>query len=201
MHIRPLKHFNERPADTKIDTVIIHSMTNCTPEDLQPSAERCCELLDNNEVSAHYLITPEGEIWQCVSENNRAWHAGTGKSKMPYVGALYENDSQGLDNRGANEGESINDFSIGIELITPLDNSFTDAQYEKLNLLLSEIISRHPIKNILGHDHIAPGRKTDPGEKFDWRRIYGAPSSPAQSSSNGSSAVRIGIKDGIVIAK
>ena len=145
--IRPLPHSNDRPADTLIDTIIVHSMTagdQCT-------VEQCVQLLDAHTVSAHYLIGRDGEIWQCVSEELRAWHAGA--SVMPF-----ENDNR----------PGVNDFSIGIELITFTDHTFTSQQYESLAKLIREISLRHPLQYVLGHEHIAPGRKTDPGPHFDW---------------------------------
>ncbi len=67
--------------------------------------------------------------------------------------------------------EGVNDFSIGIELLTSPAQDFTEAQYLELANLINAICSRHPIRNIVGHDHIAPGRKSDPGPTFNWKHL------------------------------
>ena len=143
----PLPYFNERPANTAIDTLIIHSI--CAGDSC--SAEACASLLDLHQVAAHYIIDRDGTLYQSVDEKDRAWHAG--ESILPF-----KDDQRTV----------INDFSIGVELITPPDNSFTEAQYDTLAELTKEITLRHPLKYVLGHEHISPGRKTDPGINFDW---------------------------------
>lgn len=114
----------------------------------------CALILEQHQVSAHYLLGRAGTVCQTVSEDNRAWHAGP--SSMPF-----EDDHR----------QGVNDFSIGIELLTSPAQDFTDAQYLELANLINAICSRHPIRNIVGHDHIAPGRKTDPGPTFNWHRL------------------------------
>ncbi len=149
---KPLIHANERPVGTAVDTIIIHSLyAKDQPEPVSIAA--CFSVLDACQVSAHYLISRDGEIWRLVDEEKRAWHAGV--SKMPFS----------EDGR-----ENVNHFSIGIELIATEESGFTDLQYEALTRLTLEIIQRHPIKSILGHEHVAPGRKVDPGPLFDWAR-------------------------------
>ena len=69
---------------------------------------------------------------------------------------------------GDDSRESVNAFSIGVELVATETSGFTKMQYKHLATLTMDIVARHPIKAILGHDHIAPGRKTDPGPNFDW---------------------------------
>jgi AmpD protein len=150
---KPLKHFNDRPADTAIDTIIIHSLYAKDAKE-QMSALACHSILDTCEVSAHYLISREGEVWRLVDEAKRAWHAGVSKMPLP-------DDSR----------EGVNHFSIGIELIATEESGFTPEQYESLALLIFDISSRQPIRNVLGHEHIAPGRKVDPGPNFDWPRL------------------------------
>lgn len=144
-----LAHFDERPQGTAIDTIVVHSLyaEDCpTPDD--PMA--CIDALDRHKVAAHYLIDRAGNVWRNVPEEKRAWHAGV--SRMPRDGR-----------------EGVNAFSIGIELIGVEGAPFTNDQYESLALLCREIVSRHPIADIVGHEHIAPGRKTDPGPLFDWK--------------------------------
>lgn len=114
------------------------------------------------KVSSHYMIDRDGTIVRLVDDNNVAWHAG--KSKMPTDGR-----------------EGVNGFSIGIELTashpaddpsvkTPED-AYTAAQYESLNKLIAHLCKEHPITAVVGHDEIAPGRKTDPGPLFQWEKV------------------------------
>ncbi|MBT0956172.1 N-acetylmuramoyl-L-alanine amidase [Alphaproteobacteria bacterium KMM 3653] len=104
------------------------------------------------EVSAHYVICPEGRVWQLVDEAMRAWHAGAGR-----WGAL----------------EDVNSHSIGIELVNTGGTPFAEPQMAALEGLLSGLKARHgvPVERIVGHSCIAPGRKIDPGARFDWRRL------------------------------
>src|SRR5262245_27939094 len=114
------------------------------------SALACKELLDQAQVSAHYLIDREGFTYQLVAENDRAWHAGV--SKMP-----------------ASERCGVNDFSIGVELIGFDSNGshvlsaahsqtvgFTESQYQALGELTRDLLKRFPIHYIVGHSAIAP---------------------------------------------
>lgn len=102
------------------------------------------------EVSAHFYIRRGGETWQFVSCDERAWHAG----------------------RSSHRGRAnCNDFSIGIELEGLEGGPFEPAQYAALQRLCRDVMLRYPIKSIAGHEHIAPGRKQDPGTGFDWQRL------------------------------
>ncbi len=150
-HLRHLStdQFEERPEGIEIDTIILHSMHNPARKD-RFSAQSCKECLDKYGVSSHYLIDLDGTVWQLVAEDKKAWHAGT--STMPGDGR-----------------KSVNDFSIGIELIGTEDRDFTPSQYRALALLTQEILSRHPVRYIYGHCDVAPDRKTDPWG-FDWFR-------------------------------
>ena len=113
--------------------------------------ERLCD--PAAEVSAHYLIDEDGTVIRLVDEDKRAWHAG-----RSYW-------------RGVTD---INSASVGIELVNPGHEfgyrPFTDAQMDALIPLLADIVRRHGIApaNVVGHSDIAPARKTDPGELFDW---------------------------------
>ncbi|MGV1015058.1 MAG: N-acetylmuramoyl-L-alanine amidase, partial [Methyloceanibacter sp.] len=108
------------------------------------------------KVSAHYLVDEEGRIAQIVAEEERAWHAG----QSQWAG---ETD--------------LNSCSIGIEIHNPGHDfdypDFTEAQMQAVEALCLDILSRHPIPKdrVLAHSDIAPGRKRDPGEKFDWARL------------------------------
>ncbi len=108
------------------------------------------ENIRDMRVSAHFLIRRDGTIVQFVPTVLRAWHAGV---------SVFEGR------------ERCNDFSIGIELEGTDTLAYTDAQYERLAALAAAIRARHPIRAVRGHEHIAPGRKTDPGVAFDWERF------------------------------
>jgi AmpD protein len=103
--------------------------------------------IEGLQVSAHFFIQRGGELWQFVSCDDRAWHAGLSSHR-------------GRDN--------CNDFSIGIELEGLESDRFEPAQYETLCALLSAIALQYPIQHVAGHEHIAAGRKNDPGTGFDW---------------------------------
>lgn len=139
-----------------IDTIVIHSMYAAEAgEEDQYSIAACIHLLNSLEVSAHYFIDKTGKIAQSVDEVRQAWQAG--KSKMPTP------DSR----------EKVNAFSVGIELIGKEEDGFTEEQYLSLVGLVAQIMSRLPIRNIVGHSDIAtaevrPDPKTDPGVNFDW---------------------------------
>lgn len=116
----------------------------------QAALERLCD--PSAEVSAHYLIGREGRLWQLVDEGHRAWHAGAG-------------EWAGLDD--------INSRSIGIELDNTGDHPFPEPQMAALETLLPGIMLRHQIlpAGVIGHSDMAPGRKFDPGLRFDWTRL------------------------------
>ncbi len=102
------------------------------------------------KVSAHFFIRRAGAIVQFVSCDERAWHAG----------------------RSAWRGrDGCNDFSVGVELEGLEGGDFTTAQYRALARLLRAVAGRYPIVDVVGHEHVAPGRKQDPGPGFDWRRL------------------------------
>jgi AmpD protein len=98
-------------------------------------------------VSAHFLIRRDGSLLQFVATGQRAWHAGVSRF---------------------GERERCNDFSIGIEMEGTDAVAFDAAQYATLAALTLALQARHGFADVAGHDHIAPGRKTDPGPFFDW---------------------------------
>ncbi|APE42849.1 N-acetylmuramoyl-L-alanine amidase [Sulfitobacter alexandrii] len=104
------------------------------------------------EVSAHYLIAADGRCLQLVAEEMRAWHAGAGE----WAGQ-----------------QDINSRSIGIELDNRGDHPFSEPQMQVLEKLLRDLMDRWgiPAAGVLGHSDIAPGRKQDPGPRFDWQRL------------------------------
>jgi len=121
-------------------------------ESAKAALDRLCD--PASQVSAHWLIEEDGTIWSLVDEQHRAWHAGQ---------AYWAGETD------------INSRSIGIELVNPGHEfgyrPFPAAQMEALASLARDIIARHPIPphRVLGHSDVAPDRKTDPGELFDWQ--------------------------------
>ena len=144
-------NFNPRDNINLLDTIIIH-YTGMKSAEL--ALNHLCD--KDSKVSAHYFVNEEGEIWQLVDDLDVAWHAGV---------------SQWLNRK------NLNDTSIGIELVNPGHQygyeTFTEKQYKSLEKLIEMLIKKHDIKKdrILGHSDIAPSRKLDPGEKFDWHRL------------------------------
>ena len=164
----PSSHFRQGRR-AAIDAIVIHyiSAVNIAPDD-PFNLEQILDLLkkpiqyDAGEgqlktvrVSAHYLISRQGEIYKLVDEQNVAWHAG--------ISSL----------RGRHIDNSCNEFSIGIELMGGKNFDYTDEQYQALIELIRDIRTRYniAIENIVGHDFIAPGRKEDPGPHFDWDKV------------------------------
>jgi N-acetyl-anhydromuramoyl-L-alanine amidase len=158
----PSPNFGPRPADMPVNLAVVHSIslppgeygTGCVQalftNQLDWDAHPYFQTIRGLEVSAHFFITREGCTWQFVSADDRAWHAG--KSHW-----------QGRDN--------CNDFSIGIELEGLEGHCFESAQYTALQQLLMHLAMHYPIKGVAGHEHIAPGRKNDPGPGFDWEQL------------------------------
>jgi len=152
-------NFNSRPEGACIDLIVVHSISLPPGEYGGPEVRQlfCNELdctthpyferLRGLAVSAHFYIRRNGELWQFVSCDQRAWHAGSSR----YRGR-----------------ESCNDDSVGIELEGIEGGSFEAAQYESLSGICAALAQRYPIEHIAGHEHIAPGRKADPGAGFDW---------------------------------
>ncbi len=126
--------------------------------------QRCADALDRlcdpaAKVSAHWLVDEDGTVYRLVGEDRRAWHAGVAHW------------------RGHDD---VNARSIGIELHNPGHEfgyrPFPQAQMAALIPLCRDILARHPIppRNIVGHSDVAPARKQDPGERFDWARLAAA---------------------------
>jgi N-acetyl-anhydromuramoyl-L-alanine amidase len=105
------------------------------------------------QVSSHFLVRRDGELLQFVSCDQRAWHAGASSW------------------RGRTD---CNDFSIGVELEGLEGGSFEVPQYEALATLVKALARHYPIAALAGHEHVAPGRKQDPGPGFDWPRLQAA---------------------------
>ena len=155
-------NFSARPDAAAVSLALIHSIS------LPPGqfgGDAIEQLFDNRldwdahpyyaqirglTVSSHFVIRRAGELLQFVSCDERAWHAGTSQW-------------QGREN--------CNDYSIGIELEGLEGMCFESAQYAALTRLLYAIAQHYPLDAVAGHEHVASGRKQDPGSGFDWRRL------------------------------
>lgn len=140
-----------RPKGTPVDMLVLHYTG------MRSAEEALTWMCDPaSKVSAHYCIDEAGTITRLVPESSRAWHAGVSHW------------------RGHTD---LNSRSIGIELVNPGHEfgyrAFPEVQMRTLVLLASAILRRHPIpvRNVVGHSDIAPSRKQDPGELFDWPRL------------------------------
>lgn len=161
----PSPNFDERPADSQIDLLVIHCISLPPGEFGTGRIEKFfCNALDSSEhpyfeeisaleVSSHLLVDRTGGVVQFVPLHKRAWHAGD---------SVFQGRSR------------CNDFSIGIELEGTDDSAFSDEQYTTLIGLIRVLRSSYSgLKNapVIGHSDIAPGRKTDPGSEFNWARL------------------------------
>lgn len=152
-------NFGPRPADAHVDLVVVHAISLPPGEYGGPQVEALfTNTLDweahpyyahirGIEVSAHFFIRRDGEVVQFVSCDDRAWHAG----RSHYRGR-----------------DDCNNDSIGIELEGLDGQTFETAQYNSLVQLTRDIAQCYPIAHVAGHEHVAPGRKQDPGPGFDW---------------------------------
>lgn len=155
----PSPNFDARAEGTPISLLVIHNISlppgqfgGTYIEDLFCNRLDCdahpyFDQLRMLRVSAHFLVRRDGEVIQFVSANDRAWHAGASN----FCGR-----------------ERCNDFSIGIELEGTDFAPFDTRQYASLTALTLALRVRYPLSDVVGHEHIAPGRKTDPGPFFDW---------------------------------
>jgi N-acetyl-anhydromuramyl-L-alanine amidase AmpD len=141
--------FSHSSVERSIDTIIIHSSYNALGGDVY-EVNKVIEEYKAYGVAPHYLVGRDGTVYQLVKESDVAYHAGT--STMP-------------DGR-----TNVNNFSVGIEVLTTETEKPTDAQYQSLLNLIAYIKKNNPITSILGHNQIAPGRKTDPWN-FNWDKI------------------------------
>jgi N-acetyl-anhydromuramoyl-L-alanine amidase len=155
-------NFGARPDGVAIDLVIVHSISLPPGEyggdaieqlftnRLDWGAHPYYAQIRGIAVSAHFVIRRDGELLQFVSCDARAWHAGVSSW------------------RGRSD---CNDDSVGIELEGLEGDTFEAAQYTALASLIAEVGRRYPIASVAGHEHVAPGRKHDPGPGFDWVRL------------------------------
>lgn len=155
-------NFGPRPTEACIDLIVVHAIslppgqygtdavqrlfTNQLDWDAHPYFQGIRGL----QVSSHFYIQRDGALWQFVSCDDRAWHAGA---------SAYRGKS------------NCNDDSVGIELEGMEGDRFEDAQYQCLAQVCLDLEQHYPIAHVAGHEHIAPGRKHDPGPGFDWPRL------------------------------
>jgi N-acetyl-anhydromuramoyl-L-alanine amidase len=152
-------NFGPRPDGSCIDLIVLHSISlppgryggpeveQFFTNRLDVSAHPYFERLHGVEVSTHFFVRRDGAVVQFVDADARAWHAGA---------SCWRGRS------------NCNDDSVGIELEGLEGETFEPAQYRALALLCEQLRQRYPIEHIAGHEHIAPGRKLDPGPGFDW---------------------------------
>ena len=178
-HFVASPNFDERPAATPVSLVVVHAIS-LPPDEfggpgieelftnrLDPNAHEYYRGLADLRVSAHFLVRRDGGLIQFVSCNDRAWHAG----KSAWRGV-----------------EACNDFSIGIEIEGCDTLPFEEVQYHIAARLTRALLDAYPVKDVAGHADVAPGRKTDPGPFFDWRRYHGllySVNRPSSSSLSG----------------
>lgn len=166
----PSPNFNARPDDTEISAIVIHNIS-LPPNEFEKTDARGIhyvealftntldweahpyfKAIEGMEVSAHLFIQRDGNVTQFVNFADRAWHAG----RSSYLAQ-----------------PECNDYTIGIELEGSDFQSFADAQYATLAQVIAAIYQAYPKtrRHLTGHSDIAPGRKTDPGEFFEWTRL------------------------------
>lgn len=157
---------DERSSEEDINLIVVHGISLPPNEfggdgvrqlftnQLDPAEHPYYKSIHQLKVSAHAFIRRDGEIIQFVPFHKRAWHAGLSE----YKGRC-----------------QCNDFSIGIELEGADDIPYTSSQYSALTSLINSLWQAYPHiqkEDLVGHSDIAPGRKTDPGESFDWQKLH-----------------------------
>lgn len=155
-------NFNARPAGAAVELIVLHNISlpagrfggphiaDLFSNRLDFHADPTFADLRGLEVSAHFLVRRDGAVIQFVACEARAWHAG----------------SSSFDGR-----DNCNDFSVGIEIEGSDHCAFAPAQYAASARLIVALQARYRIAAIAGHEHIAPGRKSDPGPWFDWSKL------------------------------
>ena len=157
---------DSRPPGAEVSLLVLHSISlprgrfgkvsggsaieRLFTDRLDPGEHPSFADLAGLRVSSHFLIYRDGELVQFVPLHKRAWHAGASSW------------------RGR---ERCNDYSVGIEMEGTDDSEFGAAQYESLLKLIKKLQRVLPLRDVVGHSDIAPGRKTDPGARFDWPRL------------------------------
>lgn len=147
LHPFPSPNFGDRRGGARPGLIVLHYTAMA---DFSAARARLCDPVA--EVSAHWLIDRDGRAEALVAEDARAWHAGAGE----WAGS-----------------DDVNSRSIGIELVNTGDEPFPEPQMAALERLLPQIMARWSIgpAGVIGHSDFAPERKSDPGRRFDWRRL------------------------------
>ena len=148
MRQAPSSNHDERPPGAPTDILLLHYTG------MQSAEAAIARLRDPAaRVSSHYVVEEDGLVWQLVPEQRRAWHAGVSSWRGDTV---------------------LNDRSVGVEIVNPGHEwgyrAFPALQMAAVCELCLGILARHPIpaRNVIGHSDVAPDRKDDPGELFDW---------------------------------
>ena len=151
MRDAPSPNQDDRPPGTPIDTLLLHytgmQSAGAAIDRLRDPAAR---------VSSHFVVDEDGTVWRLVPDSRRAWHAGV---------SFWRGHA------------GLNDRSVGIEIVNPGHEwgyrPFPPAQMEAVVALCRDLLERHPIPavNVVGHSDVAPDRKQDPGELFDWPHL------------------------------
>ena len=158
----PSPNCDARPAGTEVSLIVVHGISlppgkfgggdvaRLFTNELDPGADPYFPGIAHLRVSAHFFIRRDGELVQFVPCGRRAWHAGVSSWR-------------GL--------SGCNDYSVGIELEGTDDVPYAAAQYRRLAQVARALRRRYPVRDMVGHSDVAPGRKTDPGAAFDWPRL------------------------------
>jgi AmpD protein len=155
----PSPNYDDRPQGCLPELIVLHNIS-LPPQDfsgdaverfftnrLSPDEHPYFASIADLRVSAHFFVRRNGQVLQFVACDKRAWHAGVSQW------------------RGRSH---CNDFSLGIEIEGSDYQAFEAEQYESVLQLIRQLYRRYPVTGIAGHEHIAPGRKTDPGPHWDW---------------------------------
>ena len=156
---------DERPVGIQATLLVVHSISLPPGEfggdaierlftnRIDRTAHPAFAELQSLRVSAHFLVRRDGELVQFVPIQLRAWHAGASRWRAQ---------------------ARCNDFSIGVELEGTPEHAFATAQYAQLARLVRELRIALPLREVAAHSDVAPGRKIDPGARFDWARLFSA---------------------------
>ncbi|WP_186405344.1 1,6-anhydro-N-acetylmuramyl-L-alanine amidase AmpD [Candidatus Accumulibacter aalborgensis] len=153
---------DDRPQGEAVSLIVVHAISlppgqfggdgivQLFSNRLDPAAHPYFSQISALRVSAHFLVRRDGELIQFVSCRQRAWHAGLSS----WHGR-----------------QRCNDFSVGIELEGCDELPFEDVQYTRLLTVVARLSAHYPVDAVVGHRDVSPGRKSDPGPHFDWRRL------------------------------
>ena len=173
-----IENTSEREGD--ITHIMIHFMSNVIANPTNPyDIKDNVDILSRYNLSIHYIIDREGNIYQLVPENLVAWHAGRGRlDKFPHMENRMNNYSIGIELLGIGTEDEMTSFMSRdhYKLIPEEHIGFTDLQYEALNKLINDILKRNPTilpnrDHIIGHSEWTNGERPDPGMLFNWNLL------------------------------